>query len=85
MLVDDNYHYMDEDARYQYGVFATSEEAIAACKAIVERCLQEAFEPGMGASALLSQYRMFGDDPFIVPRWGFRLGTMPKNGARKSR
>ena len=32
VMVDDNFHHMDEDERYQHGVFLTAEEAISACK-----------------------------------------------------
>ena len=31
VMVDDNFHYMEEDERYQLGTFATAEEALAAC------------------------------------------------------
>jgi hypothetical protein len=31
VMVDDNFHYQCEDERWQYGVFLTAEEAIAAC------------------------------------------------------
>ena len=41
VFVDDNYHYMDEDERYKHGDFATFEEALTACKTIVDEYLQE--------------------------------------------
>ena len=63
VFVDDNFHYMDEDERYTLGVFATVEEAIAACRSIVDRCLNH--EPGMTAEAMFKKYAMFGEDPFI--------------------
>jgi hypothetical protein len=31
VLIDDNFHYQDESERVKHGVFATSEEAVAAC------------------------------------------------------
>jgi len=64
VLIDDNYHYMNEDYRDNGGVFDTAEEAITACKRIVDKCLQQ---PGMTATALYDQYKGFGDDPFIMP------------------
>jgi hypothetical protein len=34
--VDNKFHYMDEEERYEHGSFATAEEAIAACKRVVD-------------------------------------------------
>ena len=65
VLIDDNYHFTDESERIQHGVFDTADEAIAACKLIVDECLDE--QPGMSATALYEQYQGFGDDPFIMP------------------
>jgi hypothetical protein len=67
VMVDDNFHYMDEGERYQFGVFPTVEEAIAACKSIVDEDLTWALTPGMTASELYESYIQFGSDPFIVP------------------
>jgi hypothetical protein len=67
VLIDDNFHFMDEDERIQHGVFATADEAIAACKLIVDECLKPMLQPGMAATALYEQYKGFGDDPFIMP------------------
>ena len=65
-MVDDNFHYMDESARWTFGSFATLESAIQACKRLVDLCLDEYFEPGISAEKLLLQYKTFGDDPFII-------------------
>ena len=67
VMVDDNFHYMDEEERYQHGVFPTAEQAIAACKKIVDDDLTSYIEPGMTEDALIAQYLLFGADPFIVP------------------
>jgi hypothetical protein len=66
VLVDDNFDYMDQDKRYEHGVFPTAEEAIAACKRIVDSNLNDFMEPGMTASELYAAYTGSGDDPFIV-------------------
>jgi len=66
VLIDDNFHYMDEESRYQHGVFETAEEAIAACRKIVDSALKEQYEPGLSASALYHRYMQFGEDPFIL-------------------
>ncbi len=64
--VDDNYHYMDKDARYTHGEFATWESAVQAAQEIVDDYLSSAYTPGMSADALYQSYTSFGDDPFIV-------------------
>jgi hypothetical protein len=53
VIVDDNFHYMDESERYEHGVFATAEEAIAACKRIVDEDLGNihSHNPGVAAGA----------------------------------
>ena len=65
VLVDDNFHFMDESERWQLGEFDTGEEAVAACKRMVDACLEGHYEPGMTAEALETRYKMFGDDPWI--------------------
>jgi hypothetical protein len=66
VLVDDNYHYMDTTERWTLGEYATYAEALAACKRLVDQCLEEGYTPGKTAEALYGYYTMFGDDPFIV-------------------
>jgi len=53
VFVDDNFHYMDESERYRQGVYETVEEAVAACKGIVDEFLQSANEPGTTSDSLL--------------------------------
>jgi len=65
-MVDDNFDYMDRDKRYEHGVFLTAEEAISACKRMVDSNLDGFMKPGMTASELCDAYTSFGDDPFIV-------------------
>jgi hypothetical protein len=65
-MVADNFHYMDEDERWEYGTFATPEEALAACRKLVDEWLALNHKPGITADALLSQYKSFGDDPYII-------------------
>lgn len=66
VLVDDNFHYMDEAERYELGTFATFEAALAAAQAVVDAYLRSAHKPGMTARALFESYKAFGEDPFIV-------------------
>jgi hypothetical protein len=76
VLVDDNYHYMDESERYELGVFPTLEAAIEASKKIVDEYLLSAYQPGMPIGALLESYTFFGEDPFIVPTAGEEGGVL---------
>ncbi len=64
--VADNFHYMDESESYEHGAFETLEDAIVASKRIVDEFLASALKPGMTAEALFSQYKSFGDDPYIL-------------------
>jgi hypothetical protein len=66
VIIDDNFHYMDEDARIAHGTYRSAEKAIAACRRIVDESLRHLHEPGMSAADLMAQYVLFGDDPFIV-------------------
>jgi hypothetical protein len=67
VLVDDNYHYMDESERYTLGAFRSAEVAIEACKRLVDDFL-EASCKGLDPSSekLYEHYVAFGPDPFIV-------------------
>jgi hypothetical protein len=66
VMVDDNFHYQDVDERWEQGTYETLEEALAACRAIVDQSLKEEYKPGMSAEALYGRYTSFGADPFIV-------------------
>lgn len=75
VLVDDNFHYMDESERDQLGEFDTLEDAVLACKRIVDEFLISNYRPGMTVAELLTQYAFYGEDPFVytgdgtVPFW----------------
>ena len=66
VLVDDNFHYMDESERYVLGEFPTPDAAIKASRRIVDEYLLSAYKPGVTAEALFSSYTSFGEDPWIV-------------------
>jgi hypothetical protein len=66
VMVDDNFHYMEEEDRREQGVYETLEQAIAVCRGIVDRSLAGEHTPGMSAEDLYNRYVGFGDDPFIV-------------------
>jgi hypothetical protein len=66
VMVDDNFHYMDEEERYEHATFSTSEEAIAACKRIIDDELSEWAKGNITPDELYDLYISFGSDPFIV-------------------
>ena len=69
ILVDDNYHYMDNSYRCRDGEFATAEEALARCRQIVDEYLDDAekIEGRGSATKLWESYKMFGEDPRGFP------------------
>jgi hypothetical protein len=66
VFVDDNFHFMDEDERYQYGAFDTVDEALEKCREMVDADLAQMAKPGLSPQALYELYMSFGRDPFIV-------------------
>lgn len=69
VMVDNNFHFMDEDERYKYGEYETPEEAISVCEKIVERSIK--YKNGATPKILFLNYRMFGENPFIIGSVGF--------------
>jgi hypothetical protein len=67
VFIDENSHYQDESERCRLGEFETYEDALAAAKKVVDDFLDSAYRKGMSAKALLDSYKMYGEDPFIVP------------------
>ena len=65
VLVADTFHETDEDDWYEKGLFDTAEEAIAACRQLVDLSLAKGYKPGMTADALYDYYTSLGEDPFI--------------------
>ena len=65
VLVDDNFHYQSSEERQEAGTYDSLKEALAACRALVDRSLAEEHRPGISAETLLDRYRSFGEDPFI--------------------
>ena len=66
VMVDDNYHYMDGDSRYTAGKFDTWEEAVALAKKIVDETVIPAINDGLSPEDAISNYRHFGEDPWII-------------------
>ena len=74
VLVDDNFHFRDESERYELGSYNCLNDAMAACRAVVDRFLQGRTEPD--AASLLECYLTFGENPFIVgPEAGVKFSA----------
>ena len=56
VLMNENARYMDESERSDHGVFANADEAIAACKAMVDDELNTMWKPGTTANELYELY-----------------------------
>jgi hypothetical protein len=65
VLIYENAHYMDESERADHGVFADADEAVAACKKIVDDDLDAMWKPGTTARELYRLFLGFGPDPFV--------------------
>jgi hypothetical protein len=71
VMVDDNFHFMDESERTTAGDFDTLEAAHECCRKIVEESLDHLRQQGMTAEELREAWGHFGDDPFVrVPPGG---------------
>jgi len=66
VMIDDNFHYMDEDHRYKCGEFSTYEKAVAACKKIVDEELRDMLKQGVRPEELSSTWSLYGSDPYII-------------------
>ena len=70
VMVGDNARDETQRERYTLGEFGTFEDAIAACKRIVDDYLLSTYKPGMTADKLAESYKNFGEDPWIVDYGG---------------
>jgi len=66
VMVDDNFHFMDESERYRDSEYDNYEDAVAKCKSIIDDYLFSALEADMTAEQLYNSYTMFGEDPYIT-------------------
>jgi hypothetical protein len=65
VVIDDNFHYMDAEHQSAGQQFATLEEAVRYCKRFVDDTLISNYRLGMPSYELLTQYLLFGEDPFV--------------------
>lgn len=64
VFIDDNFHHGEETSRVKLGGFETCEEAVIACKGIVEEYFSR-LESKHSFKELWEGYMMYGEDPFI--------------------
>lgn len=76
VIIDDNFHFMDENESYGSGTFSTYEEAVAKCKDIINEFLESAILPADTAEGLYMTYVMYGETPHIT---GSNLGNFSSN------
>ena len=65
VFVDDNFHIGEEEERYKLGDYDSCEEAVDACRKIVDDFMSKGYRDGMSFKELWEGYMMFGEDPFI--------------------
>lgn len=67
VLVDDNFHFMDDSERYRLGVYRDYDLAVAACKSLLRDELKamKANKPRASAKELYSIWSSFGESPFV--------------------
>jgi hypothetical protein len=88
IMIDDNFKYMDEDARKEYGVVSTADKALDICRALVDMSLLERYEDSQTAEQLYERYTDFGKDPFVValdgsPKVAFSAWTYARQRAQE--
>jgi hypothetical protein len=52
VMVDDNFHYQDEEERREKGVYDSPREAAEVCRGIVDQSLADGYRPGISAKDL---------------------------------
>jgi hypothetical protein len=71
VYIDDNFHYMDPQARSRLGEFDTEAEAVAAAKRVIDDFFAQTAGPGLAADQLFELYAAFGEEPWISPACPF--------------
>ena len=66
VYVDDNFSLPPDDSRYKLGDFASLDEAVAACKRMVDEFLKAHVPTDKTAAERYEEYTQGGPDPFIV-------------------
>lgn len=70
VFVDDHAHYKDEPERRTLGTYSSYDAAVGAARKVVDKSLDHLYRKGMSATQWWDLYKVYGDDPFIVPENG---------------
>jgi len=65
VFVDDNFHHGDENERYKLGEYNTRDEALTACKDVVDEYFKLIEKGKFTFKELWEGYMLYGEDPFI--------------------
>lgn len=71
VVVDDNFHAMDPEERYDAGVFPSAESATRHARSIIDTFLQNQFVQTMDANELYHLFCVYGECSKIQPECGF--------------
>ncbi len=77
VLIDDNFHYMDEERRSHVAIYANYEHALERAKEITRKSVLR--NKGATYDETFENYMDFGDDPFIQA-----IGDAPRPKERYS-
>lgn len=66
VIIDENFHFMDENERYRSGGYQTFEDAVNKCKQILDEFLTDAKSVNDTPESLYMTWRMYGENPFVV-------------------
>jgi hypothetical protein len=65
VYVDDNANFMDDDERYLFGEYVSEEEAVEACKLIINQFFNDSLKSGVPTDELYDYWCSFAESPFI--------------------
>ncbi len=75
VYIDDNFHHGDKSERYKHGEFESCEEAVAACKKLVDEYFSKLTKGKSSFEALWNGYTMYGEDPWISGDGGCKFSA----------
>lgn len=63
-----SFHLSGEAEKYLVGRFDSCDEALEACRRLVEEFLESSYQEEMSPETLMEEYEASGPDPYIEPR-----------------
>ena len=65
VFVDDNFNFMNEDEGYILGEYSSEEEAVIACKRVIDDFLNHNLTAGSSSEEVCDKWSSFGEDPWL--------------------